>query len=393
MIVTAWNPETDELEKTYLSQVVQKNSSSLKVKNADRFAQNKRILIGEMGMEQSEIMTTDAGITTDTLPLTGNTKFAHAADTPVYVLRYDQVQFYRSTSADGVYTLLAAVNIDVDNRDQKTVYEDNTGSGTSFYKTKFYNSITSEESEFSDYISAAGYGEQTIGKVIESSVRRLGDKEYTILSSEDYIDIATEVNYDISSQSERPYDFTRHTVKLNRVAGQAYLEFPEDYYKYDDLVYMNQVGGYPRTRKVIPIPIDTFYTGYGAMAASDNLSKIAIDDEARRILLKPAPLTNYTGAYVLRYYRRLGEFKNLSDPVWTPNTLIYRYKFMSEFYAKKAETDPSFASLSTRYEQKYGTELMKLQRTNRKDVGTPRSFMSSQRRSSSTYQEGRRYEL
>ena len=393
MIVTAWNPETEELEKTYLSATAQATDSSLSVKNADRFTANSRVLVGEMGMEQSEVVTTDTGITSTTIPLDGSLEYAHASDEPLYLLRYDQVQFYRSTSADGTYTLLGAVNIDVDNRNKQTVYNDTGGSSTSFYKTKYYNSVTLEESEFSDYISADGYGELTIGRVIESVVRRVGDKEYTILTSEDYLDIASEVNYDISSQSERPYEFTRATAQVNRVAGQAYIDLPVDYYKFHDFIYTNQVGGYPRQQQLLPIPHDTFLSGYGSMADSDTLSKITIDDLAKRVLLKPAPKTNGTGVYLLDYYRRLGEFNDLTDAVITPNTLIYRYKFMAEYYSKKAEVDPTFQSLADKYEQKYGNELMKLQRTNRKDVGTPRSFASSLRVSSSTYREGRRYTL
>lgn len=393
MIVTAWNPETEGLEKTYLASVVQAASNSLTVKNAERILQNSRILIGEMGMEQTEMMTVGASGTTTTLPLTGNTKFAHSADEPVYKMRYDKVLFYRAPAADGAYELIATVDIDVDNRDLKTEYEDTGGSGSSFYKTKFYHSISGEETDFSDYISAAGYGDKTIGGVIEEAVSRVKDAEYTVLTSADYLVIASEVNYDINGQSERPYRFTGKTVLLDRVAGQDYIDLPADYYKFDSLEYLNNIGSYPSTKRLTPITLDKFYTGYGAQASSDLLSRIALDDEQKRMLLKPAPRTAATGAFRVRYYRELGAFKSLQDEVLTPNTLIYRYKFMAEYYAEKATTDPSFGNLSTKYEQKYGNELMKLQRSNRKDVGTARDFMDASRTSSTPYTEGKRYVL
>lgn len=393
MIVTAWNPETEGLEKTYLSKVVQAGANALSVKNADRIPENSIILVGEMGMEQTEIAKVGPSGTTTNLPLQSNLKFAHSADEPIYKLRYDKVIFYRSDAADGAYTIIATVDIDVDNRDKITVYEDTTGNGSSYYKTKFYNSYTSEETAFSDYISAEGYGDKTIGSVIESSVRRLKDTEYTILTSDDYLDIATEVNHDISSQSERPYNFTRKRVVLPRTAGQGYVPLPEDYFKFKSLEYTNVVGNYPRTKGLDPISVGQFYTGYGAMAASDMITRVALDDEEKRLLLKPTPRTTKADAFSLWYYRELGPFKNLTDEVLTPNTLIYRYKFMAEFYSAKAETDSSFGSLATKYEQKYGNELMKLQRSNRKDVGTPRSFMDSARSTSNVYTEGKRYVL
>lgn len=393
MIVTAWNPETDGLEKTYLSKVVQAGANALTVKNADRMPQNSIILIGAMGMEQTEVAKVGPAGTSTNLPLQTSLKFAHSADEPIYKLRYDKVIFYRSNTADGIYELIGTVDIDVDNRDLKTEYEDTAGTGTSFYKTKFYNSVTSEETAFSDYISAEGYGERTIGSVIEASVRRLKDSEYTVLTSQDYLDIATEVNYDISSQSERPYNFTRKSVTLDRIANQPYLQLPDDYYKFKSLEYSNGTGSQTRSTRLEPVSLGSFHTGYGSMAASDSLSRISLDDETKRILLKPAPRTFAANAYRVWYYRELGAFENLTDEVLTPNTLIYRYKFMAEFYAAKAETDGSFGNLSTKYEQKYGNELMKLQRSNRKDVGTPRSFMDSARSSSNVYTEGKRYTL
>lgn len=393
MIVTAWNPETEGLEKTNLSQVVQAATNSLRVKNTDRISQNDRILIGEMGMEQSEVVTVGSGKTTTQLPLTGNLKFAHSSDEPVYRLRFDQVLFYRSDEPDGSYDLIATVDIDVDNRELITEYEDTTGTGTSFYKTKLYNSVTAEETLFSDYISADGYGKKTIGSVIQTAVNRVKDAEYTVLTTDDYLDIATEVNNDISSQSERPYTFTRRTALLNRVAGQPYIDLPEDYYKFKDIVYTSKTGSFPSSRPLEPISIDNFDTGYGAQASSDMLSRVALEDGTNRLLLKPTPRTNATGAYKVTYYREIGEFKSLQDEVITPNTLIYKYKFMSEYYSEKSSTDASFGRLATQYEQKYGNELMKLQRSNRKDVGTPRSFMDSSRTSSVRHSPGRRYVL
>ena len=395
MVIKAYNPETEGLEKTYLSQTVQASSNQLKVKNADRIGANKRILIGEMGMEQSEIVTTTTGGSSTQINLSGNTQYAHTADEPIYLLIFDQVMFYRAASADGTYTLLSGgtVGIDVDNREDVTVFNDTTGTGTSFYKYKFYNSITAEESVYSDYISAEGYGEKTIGSVIDAVVKRVKDTGFAILSADDYLNIGSEVNQDISSQSERPYNFTRKFVLLDRVADQGYIDLPEDYYKFKQLEYTNTVGSYPRTKPLTPINIANFNSRYGTVAKSDYLSRVALDDEAKRILISPTPRTGATDAFQLWYYRELGDFKNPSDVVMTPNTLIYKYKFMAEFYSVKAENDPSYGNLATKYEQKYGNELMKLQRTNRKDVGTARSFMDSANTTSNTYTEGKRYHM
>lgn len=393
MIITAWNPETDGLERTNLTATVQAGGTVVKVQNTDRYSVDSLILLGEQGTEQAEIRKVLTKDSQTQLTLSSATQFAHGETEPIYKLRYDKVQFYRSSTADGSYTLLDTVDIDVDNRNLKTEYQDLTGTGSSFYKTKYYNSVSFEETEFSDYISAEGYGAKTIGSVIESVVRFVKDAGYGVLTSEDYLDLATEVNSDIESQSERPYNFMKKAVTLNRVAGQSYLDLPERYFKFYKLEYTNTVGSYPRTNMYKPIPRGRFDNSQG-IVSSDYLRVVTLDEDSNRILLKPTPLTNGTGAFTLWYYEQLPEFTDMSQEVQLPNTLVYRYKFLSEFYSSKAKDDPQFNTLASKYEAKYGNELMKLQRSNRKDVGTDRSFADSARTSSATYgSSGKVYKL
>ena len=54
MIVAGYNPETTNLEKTYLSAFVAVGVTSLPVKNNDRFIATRRILLGRMGDERND---------------------------------------------------------------------------------------------------------------------------------------------------------------------------------------------------------------------------------------------------------------------------------------------------------------------------------------------------
>jgi hypothetical protein len=62
-----------------------------------------------------------------TTVVVGATVFDHEADAPVYQLRFDQVKIYRATSSTGTYSLLTTQNLDVDNADLATNYDDTTG--------------------------------------------------------------------------------------------------------------------------------------------------------------------------------------------------------------------------------------------------------------------------
>jgi hypothetical protein len=397
MIVSAWNPPVDELEKTYLAQYAAKNSATLKVKNAARFVNNKMILVGKMAYEQSEILKIDAfsDNTTIVLDIAGpvTTQFPHNTDDPVYLLRYDRVVFFSSATVGGAKTELTNVLIDVANDEEQTIYEDPAGTGTTYYWTKYRNSITGEESAFSDFIRMEDSGEETIGDAIERASRRLKDPGYNVISPEVYMDLAKEVNDDLTPQMERPYGFLHRNIVKDRVAGQAYIELEEDYEKFDYFIINNLNSGILSDRPLIPVPYKQFRRGFVATFTSDTLGNICLDPANNRILIRPTPRTNGTGIYEIGYYAKFLRLKNFSDVVQTPGNTIYYYKFLAEGFSIKAERDPSFAGLAQKYEQKYSNHIVMLQRMNRKDVGSPRDFMSSQRTSSRDNMPRRRYTL
>jgi hypothetical protein len=380
MIVTAFNPDTADLERTYLSQTYAAGVSSFSVKNAQGFASSKAILLGKQGDERSEILQTSTVTQPNTIATSANSKFGHNADDPVYLLKYNQIKIYRATAIDGTYNVIATVDIDVDNAEGVTRYDDTAGLTTSYYKIKFYNSIDTEESEFSDPIAATGHNIKSAGKVIDAVVRRVRDTDYTILSVDEYLDIMTEVNDDLITQAHRPYRFLKRKIELNTSAGVGYIDLSTtvpDFWKFNFLEYKWTTGGVTQTYKIEePLSLEAFNRKYDMSNAldDDHLLDVAIDEEQNRLLLGPVPKTTQSAVVVLHYYKTFDAFTSTGDLVETPNTLIYRYKMLAEFYSAKAETDSKWNQLATKYENKYGNEVVKMQRVNRVDSGTPRSF-------------------
>jgi hypothetical protein len=380
MIISAYNPETRELERTYLSQTYPAGTSSFAVRNANNFGNSKAIMIGKQGDERTELLTTSTVTQPFTIATSASSKFGHNTDDPIYLLKYNQIKIYKATSISGIYNLLTTVDIDVDNADGITRYDDTAGVTTSYYKIKFYNSLDTTESDFSDPIAATGNAELSIGKVIDGVARRVRDEQYVILGQQEYLDIANEVNDDLITQAHRPYRFLKDKVVLNTSAGVDYIDIATavpTFWKFNYLRYAWTTGGVTTTYKIDePLSVDAFIRKYenSNWADSDQLIDIAIDEDNNRILLGPAPKTSQTGVITLGFYKKFTYIDSLGDLVQTPNSLIYRYKMLAEYYSAKAETDSKWSGLATKYEGKYGTEIVKMQRTNRLDTGTPRSF-------------------
>lgn len=377
MIVTAFNPETDNLERSYLSTDHDAGLTTLTVKNNDKILTSKRIMIGEMGHERTEVRTTGGPTGTTQIAVTAATSFAHDTDDPVMVLAYDQIAFYRSASKDGVYSLLTTVGIDVDNADGVTRYDDTGGSTTDYYKVKYVNSISLEDTEFSDPIPATGFAVTTAGKVIDQVVRRVRDQSYSVLGPEEYLDIMNEVNNDLITQTHRPYRFLKTYADLDTVADQNYIALPDDLWKFDRVEYTRTLGGQTRIytyRK--PLTGEAFDRRYRSSfwTSSDELRDIYVDEVEKKLYIGPSPKTSQTGKVRLYYWKTFDEITDVGDAVETPNTLIYRYKMLAEYYSAKSESDNQFARLANNYEQKYGAEVVKMQRVNRLDAGTPREM-------------------
>ena len=380
MIVSAFNPETDELEKTYLSSLVAAGATTLPVKNNDRFVNGRKVLLGEMGGERSEIRTL-GGVNANKLELTVDaTLFDHNSDAPVYQLDYDKIRFYRRVSAEAAPTLQTTVDIDVDNVENLTRWDDPNALTTYFYQYSWYNSVTDHESELSDPVQATGYERKSAGSIIDGVVRRVRDTGYNVLTFDEYVDIMNEIGDDLITQAQRPYTFLKKTVALNTVAGQNYIDIAgqvSDFWKFDYVEIDQQINGSGTNYKeTTPLSLEQFNQRYNnsTLLGSDQVRDIAFDDQTKRLYIYPKPTNARTAKVILHYYKTFTPITGSGDIVETPNPTIYRYKLMAEYYSAKSEADRQWAALAQKYEDKYGNEVVKMQRVNRLDVGTPRSF-------------------
>lgn len=380
MIIAAHNPETTDLEKTYLSSAVEFDDTDLPVKNNDLFVDNGKVLVGEMGGEQSEIRTV-SDIAANGLQITvDQLDFDHDSDTPIYKLEYDQIRFYRRTSIGASPTLMATLDIDVDNADKVTRWDDTSSATAYFYQTSFYDSVNDEESDLSDPIQATGYERKTAGSIIDAVVRRVRDTGFNVLGFEEYIDIMNEVGDDLTNQAARPYTFLKKSVTLNTAADTNYIDLDEavsDFWKFDYVeIDQNINGSGTNYKEVTPLSLEGFNQRYknSALLKSDTVRDIAFDEETKRLYIYPTPQNARTGKVILHYYKTFTQIEKAGDLIETPLPNIYRYKLMAEYYSAKSESDRQWERLSQKYEEKYGNEVVKMQRVNRLDVGTPRSF-------------------
>lgn len=390
MLIQAFNPSTEDLEQTFLTAPISSNVSTLAVKNNQKFTGSSRVLIGDMGTETAEIITVSGVTGATTVTLSSPTSFAHSIDTPIYVLQFDQVKFYRATSLTGTYSLLVTVDLDVDNDETKTYYDDTTGNASHYYKISLYHSITTIESTFSDPVKGSGYGAKQVGKLIDDMFSEFGvEPQNGTLNRSEVLAWMNEVHDDIHVTFQRPPSFVHTREAFTRTANRNYLDFPTDsngdqkMWKFDRMDYnlvdttTDPDGNTTYALRVVSP--EEFRDKYqdntiSATTVDDQLQIITLETATNRFYYYPPSETTSSNVFYLYYWKYLTVLDSDGDTVELPGTKIYKEYIRAMYYYKLAKRETSYLQKADKHNQRYETEKFKLQRISRKDMGSPRSF-------------------
>lgn len=168
----------EDASSSNLSASVTSGTGTISVYSIADFAVDKILLIGEFGQEGSEIIKTHGTTTPSgtTVTLLSNLTKSHPKDTKVYILPYDQVQFYHATTTTGTKTQMGS-DTDINEESTETLYTDSTYT-SGYYFTRFYNSIDNTYSDYSDPIPYGGLASNTVGYAIELAMNEL-KKEFS----------------------------------------------------------------------------------------------------------------------------------------------------------------------------------------------------------------------
>ena len=387
MIVSAFNPTVDDLETTYLAQSYTLGVTSVEVKNNQEFGANQRIQIGASGLASTEIVTTGTpNANGTTLPISA-TLFPHEADAPVYLLQFDQVQFYLSTTGiNGTYTLLATQNLDVTNENLQTNYNDLTSVSGYYYEIAMYNSISTVTSAFSDPIPAVtGWARNQVGHLVDEILEEINDKTEQNISRSELIGYFNEVNDDLLLQVAKPYKFQMKREVFSRVAGANSLAYPTDMWKFSHMDY-NYVDNTTSpvtntTYTVETVPLTYFRNRHlsnenDSTTQNDTVQEMCLNDFTQQFDYYPASLTSSTAVWYCYYWVELSELASEGDVLITPTPRIYKLYAMYKYYLKRSVTEPAYMANSQEFNKQYTMEKIRYKSQDRTDQGTPRRFES-----------------
>lgn len=134
-------------ESTVLTAEIGNGSVTVKVLNIAGFSADDYILINPK-TETAEILLISSGTGTDTLTVSASS-FKHSPGEKVYRLPFNQMKFYKASSADGSYSAISGATVDMMYQDNWTRFDYGSGSSADYYKRTFYNENSGAESDIS----------------------------------------------------------------------------------------------------------------------------------------------------------------------------------------------------------------------------------------------------
>lgn len=393
MLITGYNPPTEDLEKTFLAQSYALGQATIEVKNNQQFANNMRILIGEQGFAQTEVVTCGTPSANGTTLPIGSTLYSHPANSPVYALQFDQMKVYRSTNGSGgTYTLMPGtpVNIDFTSEGLVTNFDDLTAVAGYYYEVSFYNSVSGVESALSDPIPGiVGFARNQVGYIIDKILRDLNDPTEENITRDEILGYMNEVNDDVLLNVVRPYNFLYTRQAFSRVAGANTLAYPLDssganaMWKFDRMDYnfvdntTSPVTNNTYTVEVVGLAYfrNRHVTNQNDVTTqNDMVQELALNEATQSFNYYPYSATSSSAVWYLYYWQKLVDLTTEGQVIQLPTPRIYVQYVKYSYYMKRSVTEPTYLQMANSYQQQYVLERSRLKGHDRRDQGTPRRF-------------------
>lgn len=213
---------------SYLNTNYSSGVTAIVVTNSANFTANDYLLLGEFGMEQSEIVQIDTvTASSHTLALKAATKFAHSESTKVTVLSYNRAKFYHTTTTTYSTSEQIGSTVDIQPDSLYTLVSDATNT-TGYGWYVWYNSTTDKSTVNSNYIPYADFAANTAKKIIDGFLRSLNQRESMLISMTDAFEWLTE-GYSIAltelNMVNKEYSATISST-ITTVSGTAEYDFP-----------------------------------------------------------------------------------------------------------------------------------------------------------------------
>lgn len=215
---------------TFLSKDFSSGTTAFTVENTEQFTTaNGLVVFGMIGSPNAELISVLSSKSATVLNMGSGSSFNHSRGEPVQQVTYNQVIIESSSSPTSGFSVIATINIQWSA--DKTSYNDTAGTSATYYRQRFYNSVTAVYSDYSNGgvgVSQNDLGPTTASSLISSVRKAVGN---TDLSDEFFISALndarrlTDTSFGYGRLNEWRHNFE---YPIQMLAGTNFVNLPSN---------------------------------------------------------------------------------------------------------------------------------------------------------------------
>lgn len=250
-------PDVSQNIKTYLASDYS-SGTDLDVASSISFASGNYVIVGEPGLENTEITNLTAAPSDNTSLTVSALKFSHPKGTPVYYINWDKYSLEYRTSSAGTWTVYGSMPTDVAYDAQYAEYRD-TSSTTSYeWRYRYYSSESSAYSDYSDTIGVSGWARNSVGYMIREIRKIINDNDEKTISDTEIIRFLNAAQDKIYSLYNRWWFLFTIGTAIDTVADQKEYDLPSDFGRMHHLSFNYVSGSNDITYNLRYLPMNEF---------------------------------------------------------------------------------------------------------------------------------------
>jgi hypothetical protein len=369
-VVTIKNPSVSDNIKTFLS-AEYSSGTTLTVDSSLSFVSGSYIVVGEPGLENSEMTNLTATPPTNSSLTITSLKFSHPRGTPVYYISWDKYNLEYRTSTTGDWTAYGLTDLKYDSI--YTEYRDSSATSTYQWRYRYYSSENSAYSDYSDIISATGWARNTVGYLVRDVRKIINDPNSETVTDAEIIRYFNTAQDKIYSLYDRWWFLFKIGTAIPTVADTRSYSLPSDFGRMHSVLfnYVNDTTDISYNLKYIPM------VEYEYLARDNNDTS---NDEVKYWTIYPGDSDNATGYIYLwpipetaalditpKYYKTMTALDGYGDTTEVPiPSMLADYALGEIFKIRRQEDKADY------YDKLFKQQIELLKLMQRKQVGQPR---------------------
>ena len=341
--------------------------------SSSAFVDGNYILVGEPGLEKSEITHLTATPASATTLTVSALSYSHPKGTAVTFLRWDKYELSYSLTSTGAFVVYGSMPASLRYDAINTEYRDTAATSTYRWKYRYYSTESTAYSDYSDIITAAGWDEKSVGYMVRQVRKTINDPESKTVSDTEIIRYFNEAQDKIYSLYDRWWFLLKIGDTIDTVASQMPYDLPSDFGRMDKVKFRFVSGSTDVNYNLKYLPDTEFdYESRDNNADdSDNVRFYTIqpgdsDNTAGYLHVWPKPET--AGLDLIpRYYTTMTTLDSYGDLTQVPiPSMLEDYALAQIFQIRKEETN------ADRYDKIFREQIELLKMMQRKQTGSLR---------------------